>query len=430
MTRLDELKDQVRIKGFRPGKVPVAHLKRVYGRSVMAEMIEATVREANAKIVTDRGVKLAREPKVTLPKEQGAVEQVIDGKSRPRLHDGDRDPAADRARRFQDASARAARRRRHRRRGRRGASSASPSRAGRSPPRPRAPRPRTATASSISFIGKIDGEPFEGGSGDDVVVHDRLGHVHSRASRSSSSASAAGETAHRQGDLPGDYPAAESRRQGREFDVTVKAVEAPATVTIDDEFAKSLGLESLAKLRETVKEQHRRASTPRVAAEAQAPAARRARRPAQVRTAADAGRAGVRQRLEDGASTSCRAQKQTFEDEGTTEEEARADYRKIAERRVRLGLVLAEIGERNKIKVTDEEVQPRAWSSALRQFPGQEQAGLGLLPQESGGAGQRCGRRSSRRRWSTTSSNSPRSPTRRSRARSCCTRTTRTTKLV
>ena len=65
--KLGQLKDQVRINGFRPGKVPVAHLKRLYGRAVMAEMIETAVREANAQIVTERGFKLVREPQVTLP---------------------------------------------------------------------------------------------------------------------------------------------------------------------------------------------------------------------------------------------------------------------------------------------------------------------------------------------------------------------------
>ena len=79
--KLSQLKDQVRLNGFRPGKVPVAHIKRLYGRAVMAEMIETTMREANAEIVTERGFKLVREPKVTLPEEQGAVEQVIAGKS-------------------------------------------------------------------------------------------------------------------------------------------------------------------------------------------------------------------------------------------------------------------------------------------------------------------------------------------------------------
>ena len=79
--RLDELKGQVRINGFRPGKVPVTHLKRLYGRAVMAETIEAAVREANSQIVTERGYKLVREPQVKLPEEKDAVEQVIEGKT-------------------------------------------------------------------------------------------------------------------------------------------------------------------------------------------------------------------------------------------------------------------------------------------------------------------------------------------------------------
>src|SRR5580658_9545449 len=79
--RLDDLKDRVQLRGFRPGKVPVAHLKRLYGKSAMAEAIEAVVREANSKIVTDHGFKLATEPKVVLPSEQGAVDGVIEGKS-------------------------------------------------------------------------------------------------------------------------------------------------------------------------------------------------------------------------------------------------------------------------------------------------------------------------------------------------------------
>ena len=62
--RLDELKDRVRINGFRPGKVPVTHLKRMYGRSAMAEVIEATVRDTNNQIVTEHGFKLAADPKV------------------------------------------------------------------------------------------------------------------------------------------------------------------------------------------------------------------------------------------------------------------------------------------------------------------------------------------------------------------------------
>src|SRR3954469_25276410 len=77
--KLSELKDRVNIRGFRPGKVPVTHLRKVYGRSVMAETVEAVIREMNAKIVEERGLRLAMEPKVTIPNEETEVERVIGG---------------------------------------------------------------------------------------------------------------------------------------------------------------------------------------------------------------------------------------------------------------------------------------------------------------------------------------------------------------
>src|SRR5215475_12873485 len=79
--RLTEMKDRVRINGFRPGKVPVDHLRKIYRGDVMDEAIERKVREPNTKIVTDRGLKLAMEPQVSLPEDKSEVEQVITGKT-------------------------------------------------------------------------------------------------------------------------------------------------------------------------------------------------------------------------------------------------------------------------------------------------------------------------------------------------------------
>src|ERR1700692_4869924 len=84
--RLVDLKDKVRLNGFRPGKVPVSHLKKVYGRSVMAETIDQTIRDTNSQIFTERGFRLATEPKVTMPTEKKAIEvapaiQLADFKS-------------------------------------------------------------------------------------------------------------------------------------------------------------------------------------------------------------------------------------------------------------------------------------------------------------------------------------------------------------
>ena len=79
--RLVDLKDRVRLNGFRPGKVPVSHLKKVYGRSVMAETIDQTIRDTNSQIFTERGFRLATEPRITMPTEKKAVEDILTGKS-------------------------------------------------------------------------------------------------------------------------------------------------------------------------------------------------------------------------------------------------------------------------------------------------------------------------------------------------------------
>src|SRR3978361_206334 len=79
--RLVDLKGKVRLNGFRPGKVPVSHLKKVYGRSVMAETIDQTIRDTNTQIFTERCVRLATEPKITMPTEEKEVENILSGKS-------------------------------------------------------------------------------------------------------------------------------------------------------------------------------------------------------------------------------------------------------------------------------------------------------------------------------------------------------------
>ena len=79
--KLVDLKDKVRINGFRPGKVPVSHLKKVYGRSVMAETIDQTIRDTNTQIFTERGFRLASEPKITMPTEEKEVEELLSGKT-------------------------------------------------------------------------------------------------------------------------------------------------------------------------------------------------------------------------------------------------------------------------------------------------------------------------------------------------------------
>ena len=79
-SELNTIKDRVRINGFRPGKVPVAHLRRVYGRSVMADVLQNAVNEANRKIVEDNNLKLAHEPQIQFPENKDEVEKAMDAK--------------------------------------------------------------------------------------------------------------------------------------------------------------------------------------------------------------------------------------------------------------------------------------------------------------------------------------------------------------
>jgi trigger factor len=367
--RLDELKDRVRINGFRPGKVPVTHLKRMYGRATMAEVIEATVRDANNQIVSEHGFKLAADPKVTLPTEEGAVEELIAGKTDlnytmaleivppitladfktiklTRLVSDVADAEVD------EGIARIAEQNK--------------------PYTPKAEGEKAAQGDRvvISYAGTIGGTPFEGGSGDDAPVligsntfipgfEDQLVDI------------ATGETRTLKVKFPEHYQAENLAGKDAEFVVTAKSLETPGTVAVDDEFAKSLGLESLAKLRDAIKDS--------LAREHQNMSRQKLKRalldqldklhkfdppPTLVEEEFDRVWKSVLSEMEN--------EKKTFADEDTTEEKAKAEYRAIAERRVRLGLVLAEIGEKNNITVTDDELN-RAVMERVRQFPGQEQ---------------------------------------------------------
>src|SRR4029078_12243733 len=366
--RLDDLKGRVRINGFRPGKVPVAHLRRMYGRSAMAEVIEATVRDTNNQIVSEHGFKLAADPRVTLPTEESAITQLIDGKSDlnytmaleivPPITLGDFKTikltklAADVADTEVDEGIKNIAHQN----------------------RPYTPRTQGEKAAkddriTISFAGTIDGKPFEGGTGDDAVVligsntfipgfEDQLIGI------------TTGETRTLKVTFPAHYMKEDLAGKNAEFVVTAKSIEAPGTVTVDDEFAKSLGIESLEKLRDAVKDrvtrEHASMSRQKI---------KRAlldeldkmhkfdRPPTLVEEEFDRVWKSVLQELE--------TERKTFADENTTEEKAKAEYKAIAERRVRLGLVLGEIGEKNNITVSEDELN-RAIMQQASQFPGQE----------------------------------------------------------
>ena len=367
-SELVAMKDKVRINGFRPGKVPVPHLRRVYGRSVMADVVQKMVNETNQKIITDNNLKLALDPKIAFPESEAEVEAALSGKSGleytvsleilpnftvkefsgmkvtrlvASVDDASVDETLERlASQNKTFSA-----------------------------RKEGSKAKKGDRVTIDFVGMIDDVPFEGGAGTDVPVEigsnsfipgfeDQLVGV------------VQAETLIVKATFPENYSAAQLAGKEAAFNVTVKGVEAPSETKINDEFATSLGMESLDKLKEAIRSN--------ISREYEAVARRKTKRELldQLDTAYDFDLPpslveqefnNIWQQVE---ADMQRAGK-SFADEGVTEEGVRDDYLGIAKRRVRLGLLLAEIGEKADVQISDEELSQGLMERA-RQFPGQE----------------------------------------------------------
>jgi trigger factor len=367
IARIDEVKDQVQIKGFRKGKVPVSHIKKVYGRSLMVEVLQAAVEETSRKAMTERNERPALQPKIDLPADAAEIEKVIDGKadlaygmtfevlptftltdfSTLRLErmvadveeeaiDKAIGDLIDRSTTYEAEEGRAA---------------------------------VDGDRITMDFLGKIDGEAFEGGVGEGVTLvigqggfipgfEDGLKDVK------------AGEERAVTATFPAEYGAAHLAGKTAVFDVKVSEVAAPKKPEINDEFAKTLGATDMAKLRELVKSQ--------IQVEYDGVSRQRLKRSLldALETAYDF---ALPPSLVDSEFESVwneiiagmKQQEKTFESEGKTEDSARAEYRKIAERRVRLGLIIGEVGEQNKIQVTQDEMRMALMEQA-RRFRGQE----------------------------------------------------------
>jgi trigger factor len=366
--KLDEIKGRVNIAGFRPGKVPMSHLKRVYGKSVMSEVIQQAVNDSNQKIVDDGKFKLAMEPKVTLAAEdEASVKQLVEGKSDlaykvtmeilPKIEfpdfkkikvtrpvtettDADVDQAlgkiAEANQQFEEKQGKA----------------------------------EQGDQVIIDFKGSVDGTPFDGGSAEDAPLV--LGsNTFIPGFEEQLIGVAAGDQKDVKVTFPTDYGADHLAGKDAVFAINVKKVEKPKKTAIDDDFAKTVGAENLAKLKEQVRDriardfkQVSRAKAKRSLLDALDEALQFAAPPSLVEQEFETVWKAVNNDLEN--------RKVTWADEDTTEEEAKAEYRRIADRRVRLGLAIAELGEKNNITVSDDEMT-RAMVEQARQFPGQEQ---------------------------------------------------------
>lgn len=366
--QLVEMKDKVRINGFRPGKAPISHLRKLYGRSIMGDVVQNAVNEANRQIIDDKGLRLAAEPKLDFPGEQAEMEKVMEAQGdlaftvalevlpafdigtfediaieRPvaDIADSDVDTVLERMaaqnRKF-DAKAE-------------GAEAAD------------------GDKLTIDFTGKLEGVPFEGGTGGDVDLVIGSGSFIPGFEEQLVGAKQ-GEERTINVTFPENYNAAHLAGKAATFDVTVKAIAAPGETVIDDELAKAYGFEDLAKFKEAIHENLSRdfARVSRERLKRELLDALDAKYSFELpETLVEQEFAGIWNQVEAEQKQSGK----TFADEGTTEEEQRAEYKRIAERRVRLGLVLAEVGEKAGVQVTDDEVTQGIIERA-RAYPGQE----------------------------------------------------------
>jgi trigger factor len=365
-SELDTLKGRVRINGFRPGKVPVAHLRRLYGRSVMADVVQNAVTEAERKIVEENGLKLANQPRYDFPEDKAEMEKAMEAKADlaftvavevlPRFELADLSDVAvtKQVAAVTDADVDTAVER-----------MAKQNRSFHSKETPAAEGDRV----TIDFTGTIDGEPFEGGTAEGITVEIGSGQFIPGFEEQLVGATV-GERRKVSVRFPDNYLAQHLAGKAAEFDVAVKDVQAPGEVKIDDDLAKAFGMETLDALRDAVRgaigRDYEGRSRQRLKKELlDALDARYAFELPQ--TLVDQEFAAVWSQVE----ADLKNNGKSFADEGTSEEEARAEYRRIAERRVRLGLVLAEVGEKADIKVSEDEVT-QALAARVRQYPGQE----------------------------------------------------------
>ncbi|MGL1920369.1 MAG: trigger factor [Hyphomicrobiales bacterium] len=365
--KLEQLKGQVRINGFRPGKVPSAHLKKLYGKSAMSEIVQELITSESAAALEERKERPAYQPEINLTDDDKDVDGILAGttdlkfdvtyevipkfetpdfkkvkveKLVAKISDKEIDDAvADLAKSYQDY-------------------------------KPKKTKAKDGDKIEINFVGKIDGENFEGGSAENVPLELGAGQF-IPGFEEQLVGTKTGDKLDINVTFPEDYSTPILAGKDADFAVEVVEVSSPVKPTIDDELATKLGLEDLAQLKERISEQ--------LSGELEQASRQKVKRalldeleglvsfelPEKLLSQEfDAIFAQVKEEME-------RAGK-SFEDEDTTEEEATAEYNKIAERRVRLGLLLAEVGEKNEITVPDEEVN-QALIAQVRQYPGQEQ---------------------------------------------------------
>jgi trigger factor len=358
--KLTAIGSEARLPGFRPGKIPPKVLRARFGKSILGEVLQETVDETLRQTLEENKIKPALQPKVEVSEfdEGKDLEYTMDVELLPEIEpadfskfelerlvaeidDDEVDAAvasiADQQKTFTAEEGAVA---------------------------------EDGDAVLIDFEGSIDGELFEGGAGKDSQIQLGSGQFVPGFEDQLVGAKG-GEDREVKVTFPADYPYEKLREKEAIFKVQVKEVRKPSVPEVSDDLAKGMGLESLAQLKERVREQlgeeYGRVSRQRLKRELldKLDEAHDFELPP---TLVENEFEGIWRQIE----TDKEAGKLDPDDAAKPEEDLKADYQKIAERRVRLGLLLSSVGEANNVTVGQEELN-RAMATQAQQFPGQEQ---------------------------------------------------------
>ncbi|HEY2708450.1 MAG TPA: trigger factor [Caulobacteraceae bacterium] len=359
--KIAEIAPRMNLKGFRPGKVPPAHVRRIYGKALMSEVVEQTLDETSKQVLEDNGLRIAAQPDL---KPQSNMDEVIAGHedlayelnvevmpdfepvdvSGLKLERPVYAPSEAEVAEALDELAKQSR--------------TYETRTGKSA------KAKDGDQVVIDFIGRIDGEAFEGGAATDAELVLGSGQFIPGFEEQLVGKSAGDEVTVKVS-FPDNYNVERLKGQAAEFETTVKEVKAPVDVAPDDALAERLGMGDLDALKNALK----------VNLESQYAGATRMKIKRALLDQLDKGHdfplpprmveaefAGIWSQVEAERERGELAP----EDEGKSDDELRGEYRKIAERRVRLGLVLAEIGRRGEVAVTDQELADAMRQEAMR----------------------------------------------------------------
>ena len=362
--KLGEIGRQLKLPGFRPGKVPDRVLRQRYGTAVMADVLEESVNEATQQVLSDRGLRPATQPKVdvkTLPEAADEPKDLtfsVEVELLPDITPPDfttisltrlkAEPPAD------------------------GIERALADIASRQKVLTPVEETRPAVAGetlTVDYTGRVDGDAFPGGAGTDVDI-EVSGPNFIPGFTEQLEGMSAGETKTIDVTFPAEYGTKALAGKAAQFEIVAKALKTAALPEIDDAMAEGMGFESLEDLRSALNRQMQREFDGMARMRLKRDLLDQLSKQTDFPVPASMLESEFRQiwtRIE----ADQKAGKLDEEDQGKDEATLRTEYGAIAERRVRLGLLLAEIGRSQGVQVTGEEMT-RAMRAEAAKYSGQE----------------------------------------------------------